>query len=219
MLWKLISELQRVGAAARSRAGAGPRLARLSRWGSTGRSDAVITSTATQTVRAGRDGFVGGCVGVLLVWRTGLLSAAPAAMGLTMLAASDMATRRVPKTIVAHTTACMLAAALADAIRLSEMDRFLAALGLATLVGFVAGLAWLVSSGIAFGDVKLLALAAFVPAWLRGSAVVTVVAVAFLAAAVNVLVERLRHGHITAQATIAFGPPLLVGWLVGVLTA
>ena len=87
------------------------------------------------------------------------------------------------------------------------------------MVGLVAGAVWLVSSGIAFGDVKLLALAAFVPAWLRGSAVVTVIAVAFLVAAVYVLVERLRHGRITAKATMAFGPPLLVGWLVGVLTA
>ena len=156
---------------------------------------------------------------MLLVWRTGLLSAAPAAIGLTMLAASDMATRRVPRTIVAQTTAWMLVGALVDAVRLSEMNRFLTALGVATLVGFVAGLAWLVSSGIAFGDVKLLALAAFVPAWLRASAVVTVVAVAFLAAVLYVLVERLQHGRITAKATIAFGPPLLVGWLVGVLTA
>ena len=156
---------------------------------------------------------------MLLVWRTGLLSAAPAAIGLTMLAASDMATRRVPRTIVAQTTAWMLVGALVDAVRLSEPKRFLTALGVATLVGFVAGLAWLVSSGIAFGDVKLLALAAFVPAWLRASAVVTVVAVAFLAAVLYVLVERLQHGRITAKATIAFGPPLLVGWLVGVLTA
>ena len=101
-------------------------------------------------------------MGVLLVWRTGLLSAAPASIGLTVLAASDMATRRVPRTIVAYTTACMLVAALVDAVRLSEMNRFLTALGLATLVGLVAGSVWLVSSGIAFGDVKLLTLAAFV---------------------------------------------------------
>lgn len=158
-------------------------------------------------------------MGVLLVWRTGLLSAAPASIGLTVLAASDMATRRVPRTIVAYTTACMLVAALVDAVRLSEMNRFLTALGLATLVGLVAGSVWLVSSGIAFGDVKLLTLAAFVPAWLRASAVVTVVAVAFLAAALYVLIERMQHGEITAKATIAFGPPLLVGWLVGVLTS
>ena len=153
---------------------------------------------------------------MLLVWRTGILSAAPTAIGLTMLAASDMATRRVPRTIVAQTTAWMLVAALVDAVRLSEPKRFLTALGLATLVGLVTGLVWLVSSGIAFGDVKLLALAAFVPAWIRGSAVV---AVAFLAAALYVLIERLRRGRITAKSTIAFGPPLLVGWLVGVLTA
>lgn len=156
---------------------------------------------------------------MLLVWRTGILSAAPAAIGLTMLAASDMATRRVPRAIVAQTTAWMLVAALVDAVRLSEPKRFLMALGVATLVGLVAALVWLVSSGIAFGDVKLLALAAFVPAWIRGSAVVTVVAVAFVAAAFYVLIERLQHGRIPAKATIAFGPPLLVGWLVGVLTA
>ena len=158
-------------------------------------------------------------MGVLLVWRTGLLSAAPASIGLTMLAASDMATRRVPRTIVAQTSAWMLAAALLDAVRLSEPKRFLTAIVLATFVGLVAGLVWLISSGIGFGDVKLLALAAFVPAWLRGSAIATVVAVAFLAAAVHVLIERSRHDRIAAQATIAFGPPLLVGWLVGVLTA
>ena len=72
---------------------------------------------------------------------------------------------------------------------------------------------------VAFGDVKLLALAAFVPAFLRGSAVITMVVVALLAATAMIVIERLRDGSLALRSTIAFGPPLLVGWLVGVWTA
>ena len=179
----------------------------------------MIASTVTQTFRASSARIVGSCVGVLLVWRTGLLSAGPSAIGLTMLAASDLVTRALPRKIVRCTAICIVVAALLDAIRLSAWSRFTAASIVTLLVALVACVVWLVSSGVAFGDVKLLALAAFVPAWLRSDAVVTMIVVALLAAAGIVLVRATRSGRITATATIAFGPPLLVGWLVGVLTA
>ena len=179
----------------------------------------MMASIATQTFRAGRAGLLGSCVGVLLVWRTGLLSAAPSAIGLTMLAASDHATRRIPRNTIVRTAWWTAVGALVDAARLSAWDRLATASVLAVLVGLVAAAIWLVSSGIAFGDVKLLALAAFVPAWLRSSAIVTMVAVALMAAACVVVFKGIRSGSIAATSTIAFGPPLLVGWLVGVLTA
>ena len=179
----------------------------------------MIVAADTQTSSSTRAGIVGGCVAVVIVWRTGLVSALPAAVGLTMLAASDWATRRVPRQIVVATAVAMLALAVLDAVRLNALDRLAIATVLAVVVGLTAGLAWYFTPGIAFGDVKLLALAAFVPAWLGASAVVTMIAVALLAALVAVGVERVRAGSISGHSTIAFGPPLLAGWLVGVLTA
>jgi prepilin signal peptidase PulO-like enzyme (type II secretory pathway) len=81
------------------------------------------------------------------------------------------------------------------------------------VVGFVAALAWSLTRGIALGDVKLLALAAFVPAWLSARAVLVTIA-----AALVVGLRASRGRAIARTASIAFGPPLLVGWLVGVMT-
>lgn len=147
------------------------------------------------------------------------MSVAPASIGLTLLAASDWATRRLPRQIVTATAVGMVSTAAVDALRLDAVDRLAAAVVTTAAVGIVAGIVWYFTSGIAFGDVKLLALAAFVPAWLRSSAVLTVIVVALMASLAMVGVERIRLGSISAKSTIAFGPPLLLGWLVGVLTA
>ena len=153
------------------------------------------------------------------MWRTGLLAALPSAVGLAVLAASDFRTRRVSREMFAATAAATVGLATVDSALQGSGARLVAALLITAAVALVAGTLWAATSGIAFGDVKLLSLASFVPAWLRASAVLTMVLVALTAAVGMVVVERVRVGGLTMKSSIAFGPPLLVGWLVGVLTA
>lgn len=153
------------------------------------------------------------------MWRTGLLSAFPPGVGLTMLAASDFRSRRVPRKVFAASAAATFGLAVVDAAVHGNGSRIVAASTITAAVALVAGVVWAATSGIAFGDVKLLALATFVPAWLRAPAVLTMVFVALMAAVGMVVVDRIRMGELTMKSAIAFGPPLLVGWLVGVLTA
>jgi hypothetical protein len=179
-----------------------------------------MTSTApTQTIRLTGAGIVGLAVGAVCVWHTGLLASFPSAIGLTVLAASDLRTRRVSRDMFAATAAATVGFATVDAALQGSGGRLVAALLITAAVALVAGTLWAATSGIAFGDVKLLALASFVPAWLRGSAVLAMVLVALIAAVGMVVVERVRVGGLTMKSSIAFGPPLLFGWLVGVLTA
>ena len=127
-----------------------------------------MTATApTQTVRFTRSGIVGLAVGAVCVWRTGLLSAFPSALGLTVLAAADYSTRRVPRDTFAATAAATAGLAVLEAAVRADGERLLVASLVTAIVAMVAGAVWATTSGIAFGDVKLLTLAAFVPAWLR----------------------------------------------------
>jgi hypothetical protein len=184
-----------------------------------GRSYDMTAAAPTQTVRITRSGIAGLAVGAVCVWRTGLLSAFPSALGLTMLASSDYSTRRIPRDVFAATAAATVGLGVLDAAVRSNGERLLAASLVTAIVALVAGAIWAATSGIAFGDVKLLTLAAFVPAWLRGPSVLTMMLVTLVAAAGMIVVERVRAGSLTMKSSIAFGPPLLVGWLVGVLTA
>ena len=179
-----------------------------------------MTATApTQTFRLHWAGITGLGVGAVCVWRTGLLAAIPSALGLTMLAASDYRTRRVPREVIARAAIATVVLGVVDVATHADGQRLVYAVIITVLVALAAGLLWAATCGIAFGDVKLLTLAAFVPAWLRGSAVLTMVLVTLIAAVGMVIVARVRSGELTMKTSIAFGPPLLVGWLVGVLTA
>jgi hypothetical protein len=179
----------------------------------------MTVAAPMQTIRLTRAGIVGLAVGAACVWGTGLLAAFPSAVGLTMLAVSDFYTRRVPREVFAAAAAATVWLAVVDAAVQGTGARLVAASSITAAVALVAGTLWAATPGIAFGDVKLLALASFVPAWLRGSAVLTTVLVALVAAVGMVVVERVRVGALTMKSSIAFGPPLLFGWLVGVLTA
>lgn len=161
--------------------------------------------------------LVGIAIGGACMWRTGLLSAFASAAGLLVLAVSDFRTRRIPRQVVAAAAAATFG--LADAVAHGAGARLVSAALITVAVALIAGAIWATTSGIGFGDVKLLTLAAFVPAWLRGTAVLTMVLVALIAALGMVGVERLRARALTMKSSIAFGPPLLVGWLVGVLSA
>jgi hypothetical protein len=184
-----------------------------------GRIEDVTITAPTQTTRFTWTGILGVTVGAVCVWRTGLWSAFPSALGLTMLASSDYSTRRVPREVFTVAAIATIALATVDAAVQRSGGRLFTASLITPAVALVAGTVWAATPGIAFGDVKLLALASFVPAWLRVSAVLTMVLVALIAAVGMVIVERVRVGALTMKSSIAFGPPLLVGWLVGVLTA
>jgi hypothetical protein len=187
--------------------------------GARGRVYDVTAAVPTQTIRLTGAGIAGLAVGAVCVWRTGLLASFPSALGLTVLAASDFRTRHVPRDVFAATAAATLALGVLDSAVRTYDNRLLAASLITAVVALVAGAIWAATSGIAFGDVKLLALASFVPAWLRGSAVLTMMLVTLIAGVGMVVVERVRAGGLTMKSSIALGPPLLFGWLVGVLTA
>jgi hypothetical protein len=180
----------------------------------------IMTATAsTQTNRLSWAGIAGLAVGAVCVLQTGLVAAFPSAVGLTMLAVSDYRTRHVPREVVARSAVAIMVLGVLDAAVRADGQGLARATVTTAIVTLVAGLVWAVTSGIAFGDVKLLALASFVPAWIRGSAVLTMVLVALMTAVGMVVVERVRVGGLTMKSSIAFGPALLVGWLVGVLMA
>ena len=186
---------------------------------SAARALGMSAAASIQSVRLSWAVVAGVCVGAVLTFRTGLLSALPSATGLTVLAASDVATRRIPRNIFAVAAVATVTFAVVDALRLSSTRGLLRGAMVTAVVAVVAAAIWLATTGIAFGDVKLLVLAAFVPGSLRGSAVVAMVLFALLAALTMIVIERIRLGSLALKSTIPFGPPLLVGWLVGVWIA
>ena len=80
-----------------------------------GRSYDMTTTAPTQTIRLAGAGIVGLAVGAVCVWRTGLFSAFPSALGLTMLASSDYGTRRIPRDVFAATAAATVGLGVLDA--------------------------------------------------------------------------------------------------------
>ena len=80
-------------------------------------------------------------------------------------------------------------------------------------------LLWAFTAGIAYGDVTLLGVAAFVPALIAPHLAVSMILFSLVAALVVVGVRRLRSGEISRHPTIALAPPLLVGWLATVMAS
>ena len=72
----------------------------------------------THTLKAaGLTGCVGGCVAALGFWQTGLVATVPAATGLTVLAASDLATHRFSLKTLRLATAFVVAGLVVDSMR------------------------------------------------------------------------------------------------------
>ena len=92
-----------------------------------GRSYDMTTIAPTQTIRLAGAGIVGLAVGAVCVWRTGLFSAFPSALGLTMLASSDYSTRRIPRDVFAATAAATVGLGVLDAAVRANGERLLAA--------------------------------------------------------------------------------------------
>ena len=184
-----------------------------------GQKPEMSSGTDARALRIGITGLLGCSAAVLATIHSGRAAAAPAAVGLTVLAATDLKERRLPSWIVGATFTAVMAAALVDAERSSEWMRLVEAAAVAGAVSVAALFLWAATSGIAFGDVKLLGVAAIVPALISPQLVVSMMFVALLASVVVVCAGWLRTRGTTHNASIAFAPPLLLGWLVAVMSS
>ncbi len=160
-------------------------------------------------------GFGSG-VGALAAWRTGLVTAVPMAIGLTVLAVADHESRRLPREVFRWTTYGALLCAIVDVVRAGTGMPAVIALTLAEIVGFFALALWAITGGIAFGDVKLITLAAVIPAWRSPQRIQVFVVAAVIVAFFIVVVRESRKGYLDTGDTIAFAPPILVGWILAV---
>jgi prepilin signal peptidase PulO-like enzyme (type II secretory pathway) len=158
-------------------------------------------------------------IAALTARQSGLSAAVPTALGLTVLAATDLATRRLPARLVLGTAMTTLALATLDASHSHAWRHLLHGVVIAGATTTLAVVVWAVTSGIAFGDVKLLGLASFVPAMVAPHLVLTMLFVALVASLFVVLATRIRRTHAVKAASIAFAPPLLVGWFVAMMTS
>lgn len=179
----------------------------------------MSSGTGARALKIGTAGLLGCALSVLAVWHSGIAAAVPAAFGLTALAATDLASRRLPSRIVLSTFLATLAVAAWDASRTGNWFGFVQAWAVVGAVTIVSLLVWALTSGIAFGDVKLLGVASFIPALIAPHLVLSMVIVALLASLVVIGIRRLRGHNVSRSATIAFAPPLLVGWLVAVMAS
>ena len=159
-------------------------------------------------------GLFGCGVGSLAAWRTGLFAAIPVAIGLTALAVSDAESRRLPRRTFNRTVQATLVAAAIDVTLAGSGVDAVMALMMAELVAIAALAVWAITGGIAFGDVKLIGLAALIPAWRSPQRIGTLLVVAIIASLCVVLVRWRRQGYTEPGGTIAFGPPVLIGWIV-----
>jgi prepilin signal peptidase PulO-like enzyme (type II secretory pathway) len=164
-------------------------------------------------------GAVATGLAALTARHVGVSAAIPAGFGLTILAATDLATRRLPSRLVFGTAVATGLFAARDASRSHSWTDFVIALAAAGATTIVAAVIWAVTSGIAFGDVKLLGVASFVPATVAPRLVLTMLFVALVASLFVVLAIRMRRTEAVKAASIAFAPPLLVGWFVAMMTS
>lgn len=176
-----------------------------------------MTGHATmQTLRATGRAGAGGCVAVVGMLTTGSLAAMPAGLALSYLAWSDLTTRRFSLRLLAGATLAVCVVIAAETIRRGTIRHMVVRLAVLSAVLVLAGLGWLATRGVSFGDVLLVGFAAIVPAWMSPAAIVLMVGSAFVAAGAVVVVRRLRSEGPVPGAAVAFGPALVVGWLVGV---
>lgn len=189
-----------------------------------GAKDAVLDTVCSLERRA-RPGLPTAVTAALAVgagatgWAaTGVIAAAPAGAGLTMCAASDLASNRFSLRVLGFSAGLVAFALTADATLGHSWDRLgLAAAGTAGVCVLLLTL-WLSTSSFALGDVLLVAFTVFVPLYLSLVSAALAVLVALVAAAGYVVTRAALRGP--ARSTrVPLGPALLVGWVCGVVIA
>lgn len=160
---------------------------------------------------------VGLCAAVLAYWETGLIASVPAAVGLTVLATSDLTTHRFSLKTLGRAAALVVAGLVVDTARSSAWNRLVATVVVACIVGLSLLALWLSTGGVAFGDVLLLTFTVLVPAWLSPRAAGATVLVTLIVGGAVAMFQRHGRPADPPHATVALGPPLLAGWAVGVM--
>ena len=173
----------------------------------------------TRTLKtAGLAGYLtAGFVAALGFWQTGLIAAVPAATGLTALASSDLATHRFSLNTLRLATAFVVAGLVIDATLASAWEQLVVTVAVTALVALVILSLWLITPGIALGDVLLLTFAVLVPAWLSLWAAGATILVALMIGGAVAVIQRQGRPAGRPPATVALGPALLGGWVVAVV--
>ena len=151
------------------------------------------------------------------VWQTGLLAAAPAGAGLTVLAASDLMVHRFSLRTLNLAALLTSTCLVVESLRAPANDQLVVATALTGLVAIAAFMVWVGTSGVAFGDVLLLSFAVVLPAWLSPRSAAVAVAVAVATAGAVAMWQRHRRAVADPAGTVALGPALLMGWVVAVV--
>lgn len=135
------------------------------------------------------------------------------------LVAIDMRTHRLPNRIVLPTLAALLVLVCLDAFATGETDALIGALcGMLLLGVFYASLRSISSEGMGGGDVKLAAVIGLVLGWHGWQALAVGAASAFVLGALYALtLIALRRADRATR--IAFGPWMILGAVLGVVTA
>ncbi len=158
----------------------------------------------------------------LLAWRTGLDPVLPALLYLAavgvVLAYVDLRVRLLPNALVLPSYVIVAALlTLAAAVSGQWANLGWAFLGGAALWAFLAFLGLVSPSGMGFGDVKLGGVLGLGLGWFGLPHVLIGVAYAFVLGGL-VSLALIIGGRATRRSAIAFGPFLVVGFLLAVLT-
>lgn len=162
-------------------------------------------------------------IDALISWRLGATAALPAYLYLgavgAVLAVVDATSRRLPDAIIVPSypiAAALLAVAAAADSNWTALGR--AGLAMTCLAAGYLALALARSGGMGGGDVKLAGLLGLYLGWLGWAAVSTATLAAFGLAALVVLLRRVT-GQTVPDGLVAFGPYMIAGALLAVVTA
>lgn len=147
---------------------------------------------------------------------TGLLAAVPAGAGLVVASASDLTTHRFSTQRLGIAGNLVAAALILDTAVDGTWARLAFAMAATAGVAALLTVVWLVTRGLAFGDVLLVSFTLAIPLYVSMLAAAVTLGVALLVAAGVVAVRVIRLGP-DRPSTVALAPALLVGWLAGVI--
>ena len=147
-----------------------------------------------------------------------LLGLAAAALACALLIRVDLAVHRIPNAIVAPAYPLVLGCfAISAALGGGFSDLLRAALAGLALAGTFLLLALIAPSGMGLGDVKLAGLLGIVLGWYGWEQVLTGGIAAFVLGGLFAI-ALLIFARATPKTTVAFGPWLVAGAVVGVLS-
>ncbi|CCG03250.1 prepilin peptidase [Blastococcus saxobsidens] len=163
--------------------------------------------------------FAAGMAGALLLGglRPATLALAWGAGAAVVLALVDLAVHRLPDRVVLPALAVCTAALLVDAVVLGTWTALARAVAAGAAAVVVAGGARLLApAGLGFGDVKLLGLIGLVLGWFGWGILLAGLFLGLLTGALA-SVALVAGGRAGWRSAVPFGPPLLLGAVLGLL--